>query len=78
MPQTTINAEQLRVYRANFGDGTHTKEYADIRDAKLAIWGRAAIVQYRSFVEQKAADGWVTVIPSRAEVNGPPIVEKRR
>jgi hypothetical protein len=24
------------LYRANFGDGTHTKGYPDIRDAKLA------------------------------------------
>jgi hypothetical protein len=65
-------------YRANFGDGTTTRAYADIRDAKLAIWGRAAIVQYRSSVESYVNSQWVTVCPSRAERNGPAIVSVDR
>lgn len=62
-------------YRANFGDGTYTKAYADIRDAKREIWARAGIVQYRSYIEQEVATGeWAIVQPSRAQRNGPPIV----
>lgn len=66
------------VYRANFGDGSYSGESIDILDAKLAIWGRAAIVQYRSSVEI-SDDGrsWRTLLRSSAERNGPPIVEQR-
>lgn len=63
-------------YRANFGDGTWTKAFTDIRDAKRMIWARAAIVQYRSFVEENVSPGnWTVTIPSRASRNGPVIVE---
>lgn len=66
----------MTLYRANFGDGTHSRTFADMRDAKLAVWGRAGIVQYRSSVEASSGDGtWITVLPSRASLNGPPIVE---
>jgi len=67
------------LYRANFGDGTWTKNYTDIRDARVAIWGRAARVQYRSFIERfdPIANAWEVVSPSRAMRNGPPIVEQR-
>lgn len=63
------------LYRANFGDDTHTKGYPDIRDAKLAIWGRAGIVQYRSSIEALTPDGWQVVCPSKASQNGPAITE---
>lgn len=64
------------LYRANFGDGTHTKGFADIRDVKLAIWGRAGIVQYRSSVEVQTTEGnWQTLHPSKASQNGPVITE---
>lgn len=66
----------MPVYRANFGDGTHTKGYEDIRDAKLCIWGRAAIVQYRSSIEQSVnGREWHTYMSSRAAKNGPAIEE---
>lgn len=70
------------LYRANFGDGTTTKGFADIRDARLAKWGRAAIVQYRTSIESHSgvgplADGWTTVEPSRASLNGPAVTERR-
>lgn len=65
-------------YRANFGDGTHTKAFADIRDALLAKMGRAGIVQYRTSIEAVEGRGdWYTVTPSRVSLNGPAIVEKR-
>lgn len=65
-------------YRANFGDGTWTKSYPDIRDARMAKWGRAAIVQYRTSIEGQTERGdWVVVEPSRASQNGPVIVEQR-
>ncbi len=67
------------MYRANFGDGTYSRGWFDIRDAQLAIWGRAAIVQYRSSIEQSTEDGqsWIVVKPSRASQNGPAITEQR-
>lgn len=67
------------IYRANFGDGTWTRSFADIRDAKREIWARAGIVQYRSWIEVKSIgqDSWSVAIPSRASVNGPAIVERR-
>lgn len=63
-------------YRANFGDGTHTRPYPDIRDARREKWARAAIVQYRTAIEGSAGfDGpWIVVEPSRASLNGPPVV----
>lgn len=65
-------------YRANFGDGTWTRPYLDVRDARREIWGRAAIVQYRSFVEATDSKGdWYILIASRASRNGPPITEQR-
>lgn len=68
----------MTLYRANFGDGTHTKAYPDIRDARLAKWGRAAIVQYRTAIEVQTDGGdWRTAEPSRASLNGPPIAEVR-
>lgn len=61
------------MFRANFGDGTYTSPFPDIRDAKLAIWGRAAIVQYRSFIEiQDDGGNWMILYPSQASKN--PIV----
>ncbi len=63
------------MYRANFGDGTHTKGYEDIRDARLAMWGRASIVQYRTSIEQQIDGVWHVVYRSRADYNGPVIVE---
>ena len=69
----------MPVYRANFGDGTYTKGYADIRDARREKWARAAIVQYRTCIEvQTARDDWQTVEPSRASLNGPPIRHSRQ
>ncbi len=66
------------LYRANFGDGTYTKGWPDLRDALLAVWGRSAIVQYRSFIERRTLAGnWETFRPSRASQNGPAIVEQR-
>lgn len=66
-------------YRANFGDGTHSKAYPDVRDAKREKWARAGIVQYRTSIECRLGDGgsWETVIPSRASQNGPAVVEER-
>ena len=67
----------MTLYRADFGDGTHTRGYPDIRDARAAIWGRAAIVQYRSRIERQVDGGpWTVHVPSRADQNGPPIVER--
>lgn len=66
------------LYRANFGDGTWTRGFEDIRDARLRIWERAGIVQYRSSIEQRGEDGrWVVLLPSRAMKKGPAIVEER-
>lgn len=62
------------LYRANFGDGTYTRGWADIRDARRAIWGRAGIVQYRSFIERLTDGVWTPIGPSRAMLNGPVIV----
>lgn len=72
----------MSLYRANFGDGTHSSGYEDIRDAKLQIWGRAGIVQYRTSIETHSGiggllNGWSVVEPSRASLNGPPVVEER-
>jgi hypothetical protein len=71
----------MRLYRANFGDGTTSKGYPDRRDALRAKWGRAGIVQYRTSIEAHdggpLAEGWVVIEPSRASRNGPPIVEIR-
>lgn len=67
----------VTLYRANFGDGTWTRGYLDIRDAKLAVWGRAAIVQYRSSIERYDGGDWVTVCPSRVSLNGSAITEVR-
>lgn len=66
-------------YRANFGDGSHGAEHLDIRDARREKWGRAAIVQYRTSIEVQSAPGcaWSLAEPSRASLNGPPIVEVR-
>jgi hypothetical protein len=72
-------------YRANFGDGTHSQAYADIRDARAAKWARAAIVQYRTSIEQATGDltqgtqywQWTVIEPSRASLNGPVIGEVR-
>lgn len=60
----------MTLYRANFGDGTWTKAFADVGDAKMAKWGRAAIVQYRTSIEVYNG-AWRTMIPARATLNGP-------
>lgn len=67
------------LFRANYGDGTHSKAFQDIRDARLEKWSRAGIVQYRTSIE-RSEDGhtWATVEPSGAHRNGPAIVEQRK
>lgn len=67
----------ITMFRANFGDGTHSQPYTDIRDARCEKWGRAAIVQYRTSIERLEGNTWIVVEPSRASLTGPPIVEKR-
>lgn len=69
------------MYRANYGDGTYSPAYPDIRDAKLAKWGRAAIVHgkpscrharvrtarrlWKSVRKQRTGVPWRTRLPSR-------------
>lgn len=67
----------MTMYRANFGDGTYTSAFSDIRDARLAKWGRAAVVQYRTSIEVCRGGVWAVIEPSRASQNGPAIAEVR-
>jgi hypothetical protein len=71
-----MSAAKVCLYRANFSDGTWSKSYPDIRDARAAKWSRAAIVQYRTSIEQATETGWIVLEPSRASRNGPPIIEQ--
>ena len=70
----------MPLYRANYGDGETSGAFSDIRDARLAMWSRAGIVQYRTSIERheggRLDSGWFVVEPSRATRNGPPIVER--
>lgn len=71
------------LFRANFGDGTHSDGWPDIRDAQRAMRERAGIVQWRTSIEMQqngsrlAGADWVVIIPSRASLNGPVITEIR-
>ena len=68
-------------YRANFGDGTHSKSYPDIRDARREKRAQAAIVQWRTGIECCDASAtfcvWTMIEPSRSSA-APVVTEVRK